>query len=103
MPTKWCPRCKGNFNTDLFNKNKGRFDGLQPYCRACDKLKEAKRRADRKSGASAARPRRKAPTCVLNPDEAPEKVPMFSGLKRLAQDTGVEAFLAGKRRTTWTI
>lgn len=36
METKRCPRCGRNKSLSSFNKNRGRKDGLQRYCRKCD-------------------------------------------------------------------
>lgn len=36
-PEKWCPRCKEWWpaDTEFFFASRGRGDGLQPWCKAC--------------------------------------------------------------------
>lgn len=36
---KICNKCKSKLNESQFNKNKSRKDGLQNYCRDCEKTK----------------------------------------------------------------
>lgn len=35
IDTKRCPKCGDTLPLSMFNKNKGRYDGLNGYCRIC--------------------------------------------------------------------
>jgi len=52
MKKKFCPKCENSKLHDEFNKNKNRKDGLQNYCRECqkviDRLFQSKRDLTRK-------------------------------------------------------
>jgi hypothetical protein len=47
MELKTCSSCKVSRATDLFFKNKTRKDGLNPYCKICEKERD-KLRYDKK-------------------------------------------------------
>lgn len=49
MEDKICIRCKESKNTDLFNKDSSRFDGLSNICKECDKRKVAKWQIENKN------------------------------------------------------
>lgn len=39
METKICSRCKAAKSFDLFHRHKGRKDGLNSHCKACEKVR----------------------------------------------------------------
>ena len=41
MATKYCAKCNTRHSTLLFNKDSSRKDGLYPYCRECQRAKNA--------------------------------------------------------------
>jgi len=49
--SKRCPKCEQTKDAAAFNRNRGSYDGLQPYCRECsavDARKRAKNIRDRR-------------------------------------------------------
>lgn len=44
---KWCNHCKAFLAEAAFAKNRSRYDGLHPYCLACNRAKQAAERARR--------------------------------------------------------
>jgi hypothetical protein len=59
-PTKFCPKCSQTLPTTSFFKNKGRYDGLQGYCKNCKCLRDRQYDAEHKDFVNAAARRRRA-------------------------------------------
>ena len=46
-PTKYCPKCQTEKDLLRFSKNKARKDGVQNYCKECEKKRLQKYREKR--------------------------------------------------------
>jgi hypothetical protein len=47
MPTKYCPRCHRLLRLSTFHRKTGRWDGRQVWCKACVRVYQRQRTAQR--------------------------------------------------------